>query len=678
MRRFISCSISAAQQRRDAFGETEPYDPDSLGRASDGQSAMSCIFGILRFDGGPVARRDLDRMAAVLGHRGGDGGGVWMDGAVGLGHGLRLITREERFEQQPLRDDGPSGLVLVADLRLDNREALAAALRIGALELAELPDSALLLRAYKKWGTACSAHLLGDFAFAIWDGRARKLVLGRDHLGQRDLVFHRGARGFFFASEPKALWTHPDVPRGLTERGIARMLLHDMSPAPPGEGLFEGIESLHGATIAVVDAEGAIVQNRYWNPAPGPEHLGHDEPYYIEAYRSVLGEAVACRLRRNVAPSGLMLSGGFDSSAIAALSGPVMREKGEKLICASSVMPADYNGDIRHARKWVEACRRQLPHIEVHYLTRDSMNLVDEMESAAIRSQSQVGPYGVIRDKLCELIAQSGARVVMDGLGGDQSLNPRGAAALAHLLAAGRLKRFVRELRHHQRMTCQSLPSTLKQDILTVLLPGVVQFWRAAKRGFPPPWGDEPVAEDFARRMLADDAVDRMRLRGVLLGRLDIRQNMVDGIVRRMSRNSDVMTQGLQRAQPFYDKRVVELALAVPLDLHVKNGRNRYLACRALEEFYPPEFQTRPRNNDDQIPDFQRMIKSAEPHLLAELARMEACEPMRRYFDFAKIRKLLAARGADDHASGGETETHMAIGAFAAARFIRRFRGYNC
>jgi asparagine synthase (glutamine-hydrolysing) len=640
---------------------------------------VSSIFGILHFDGGPVARRDLDRMGGALGHRGGDGGGVWTGGVVGLGQGLRLVTHEDRLERQPLYDQ-TSGLALVADLRLDNREALADALQIGAAALAALPDSALLLGAYKRWGADCAAHLLGDFAFAVWDGPARKLVLGRDHLGQRGLVFHRGERGLVFASEPRALWTHPDVPRGLTERGVARMLLHDMSPQPAGEGLFEGIESLPGAAVAVIDGHGAIVQSRYWTPAPDPRHLGHDEPYYVAAYRSVLGEAVACRLRRNIAPSGLMLSGGFDSSAIAALSGPVMREKGERLICASSVMPADYHGDIRHARKWVEACRRDMPHIDVRYLTREGMNLLDEMEGWMIRNEGRAGPYAVIREKLCGVIAQGGARVVMDGLGGDQGLNPRGGTALAGLLAAGRLRRFAREFRDHQRLTGHSFWRTLKVDLLMVLLPdAIVRLWRGLRRGFSPAWGDEPVAEDFARRMLAADAVDKATLRGASRPPpLDVRRHMVDAFVRRMSRDSgDVMSHGLQRVQPFFDKRVVELALAVPADLHVKNGRNRYLACRALKDLFPPEFQTRSRKNDDQIPDFQRIVKSVERQLLAELERMEACEAMGRYFDFAKIRKLLAARGPDDHASGGERETHMAIGAFVAARFIHRFRGYN-
>jgi len=124
---------------------------------------MSGICGFLRFDGSPVRDSDLDRMVAALGYRGPDRKRTYKDGAVGFGHLLMRVTREDLYDEQPLCK---FGIALVADLRLDNREELAAALGIVADELAALADSALLLRAYLRWGEACAEHLVGDFAFA--------------------------------------------------------------------------------------------------------------------------------------------------------------------------------------------------------------------------------------------------------------------------------------------------------------------------------------------------------------------------------------------------------------------------------------------------------------------------------------------------------------------------------
>jgi asparagine synthase (glutamine-hydrolysing) len=129
----------------------------------------------------------------------------------------------------------------------------------------------------------------------------------------------------------------------------------------------------------------------------------------------------------------------------------------------------------------------------------------------------------------------------------------------------------------------------------------------------------------------------------------------------------------LELTRPFHDKRVVELALAVPQDFYVKNGRNRYLACLALRDVYPPEFQTRGRMNDDEIPDFLRMMKSVEPQLLAEISEMEKSKKLGRYVDFKKIRSLLAARGPDEHNSGWEQETQLAAHGFTVARYLSWF-----
>jgi asparagine synthetase B (glutamine-hydrolysing) len=177
---------------------------------------MSTIFGVLRFDSGVGSDHDLKRMSRALAHRGPDGTKFIVNGPVALGHGLMRVNREDAFEAQPLCDRN-TDIILVADLRLDNREELSSALGLAPTELHDTPDSALLLRAYKQWGEDCGQHLLGDFAFAIWDAIENKLVLGRNHMGQRALHYHRGQDFFVFATEIKALWSYPHVPRVLSD-----------------------------------------------------------------------------------------------------------------------------------------------------------------------------------------------------------------------------------------------------------------------------------------------------------------------------------------------------------------------------------------------------------------------------------------------------------------------------
>src|SRR6185437_15848259 len=272
---------------------------------------MSAIFGLLTFDGEPAAAQHIERIGNSLANRAPDGRKILVDGPVGLGHGLMRVNEEDLYEVQPLQDR-EANITLVADLRLDNREALASVLGLAPAALRNTPDSRLVMLAYKTWGEKCAEHLLGDFVFAIWDGRARKLVLARDHMGQRYVHYHRADNFFVFATDLRALWAYPDVPRLLREDQIGRQLLHAPSPEN-GATIFEEIYGLPGATVMTVAANGAVGSRRYWEPRADPAHENRDEAYYIAAYRRVLGEAVSCRIRRSLRRPGLIYSGGYDS-----------------------------------------------------------------------------------------------------------------------------------------------------------------------------------------------------------------------------------------------------------------------------------------------------------------------------------------------------------------------------
>lgn len=642
---------------------------------------MSAIFGILRFDVGAVAAGDLERMANTLAHRGPDRCKFVVEGPAGLGHGLMRVNREDLYEAQPLHD-AEARLTLAADCRIDNRAELAAVFGIGAQDLPKVPDSALIMRAYKTWGEDCASHLLGDFAFAIWDGAARKLVLARDHMGQRYVHYHHGRDFFVFATEIKALWAVDGVPRRLPDVQVGRLLMQARPPSE-GETAFDGIAGLPGATVMTIDASGAAGRRRYWQPHADPAHCQRDEAYYVAAYRRVLGEAVACRIRRVVRPPGLVFSGGYDSAAIAGLAGPILAGTGHKLIAASSVMPADYRGSIRHARPWVAMCVRDMDHLDVRYVTRDGQSILSGLDRAFAAGGVPASSYHFVTHKLLAALAGGGAQLIMDGHGGDYTLHPRGQAALARFLATFQFRRFAAELRGHLRMSGHSLWRTLKSDVVAMLLPpAVLTLWRAARRGFTPVWSDCPIEPAFARRIVAAGVIGSLKSRGPARPRLDMRQTMTVALQDAMAAAvpglaMEAALLGLEMTRPFHDKRVVELALAIPQNLYVKNGRNRYLACAALKDIYPAEFQTRWRRNDDEIPDFQRMAKTVEPQLLAEIARMERTQDLTQVVDFAKIRALLAARGIDDHSSGWERETQLALHSFTVARYAKWFRGRN-
>ncbi len=635
---------------------------------------MSGICGIFQFDGVPAAARDLDRQLTRLAHLGPDRAKAWSAGPISLGHLMMRINREDAYDAQPLHD---GGLSLVADLRLDNREELGTELSIAAQMLSDMPDSALLLAAYKKWGPDCVNHLVGDFAFAMWDEQKKSLTLGRDHMGQRHVFYYQGDGFFAFAAEIKGLWALPQVPRTLIEARIPQALLFD-ERADAAATDYVGIRALAAGSVLTIGGDGVISTRRYWEPHADPAHEGRDEAYYIETYRKVLSEAVACRLRRATTSAGLFMGGGFDSSAICALAGPVVSAQGRKFIAVSSVMPEDYRGTIKHARRWCEMCRCHMPHLDIRYVTRENLDVFTFMERGFLSGDNTHSPNRPATHAMFAEIAAAGARIVMDGHGGDYTINPRGHNALVRMLRKRQFRRFASEFGAMRRHLGQSVKQTFVRNVLLPMVPASwMGVWIRHRNGLALFGPTMPVA----RRIIeARSRKARSRFQRRSGGSLRV------GMERALRGQQNVPVQaysiagaahGLEFTQPFHDKRVVEFGLAIPEELYVKNGKTRYLARAALKDLYPPEFQNRPPGNDDLGPDFLMMAKRTEPRVLAEIDRMEKAGYLSRYFDFPRMRAMLTRRTIEQHASGNEYDTRQAMLAFIAARYIEWFRGEN-
>src|SRR5215472_4445152 len=199
---------------------------------------MTAVAGLWHFDG-PDAADGCARMLAAQKLYGPDDGAQWSEGGLALGLRLMRMLPEDAFDDQPLIG-GTGRFVLVADVRLDNRGELTEALGIPLSQARNLCDAAILLAAFERWDEACLDRLVGDYAFTLWDGARRQLLLVRDPLGQRPLHYHRGNKFFAFASMPKGLHALPDVPYAPDEARVAEFLT--LIPETGTQSYFLGIE----------------------------------------------------------------------------------------------------------------------------------------------------------------------------------------------------------------------------------------------------------------------------------------------------------------------------------------------------------------------------------------------------------------------------------------------------
>jgi asparagine synthase (glutamine-hydrolysing) len=226
----------------------------------------------------------------------------------------------------------------VADVRLDNRDDLAAELGLTSAETQLLCDAAILLEAFTHWGEGALTRLVGDFAFVLWDSRDRRFLLARDFLGQRPLYYHSGRDFFAFASMPKGLHALAEVPYRPDELLVAELLVRIPQRGP--RSFFADIARVEPGHVVTV-TRGGSASRRYWRPQrPNGTRLSRSD--YVEGLRHHLDQATQSRLRGVNGAVATHLSAGFDSSMVTATAARLLAPRGGKVIAFTAVPRAGY------------------------------------------------------------------------------------------------------------------------------------------------------------------------------------------------------------------------------------------------------------------------------------------------------------------------------------------------
>ncbi|HUD71251.1 MAG TPA: asparagine synthase (glutamine-hydrolyzing), partial [Dongiaceae bacterium] len=273
---------------------------------------MCGIAGFLNHDGRPAERDILVAMTRSIAHRGPDGEGFHLDGALGLGHRRLSIVDLATGDQPMTSPDGKAWVVFNGEIY--NFVELRRDLETRGHRFATHSDTETILHLYEEHGPEAVRHLRGMFAFALYDPDRRRLLLARDRVGIKPLYYHDGPGGLVFASEIKALLRHPRVPRDLDTTAISDYLTLMYVPGPGSA--FRAIRRLPPAHYLVVEG-GRVTLRQYW--ALPEETEERSEPAWREALDATLKEAVRIHMRSDV-PVGALLSGGIDSSLVVALA----------------------------------------------------------------------------------------------------------------------------------------------------------------------------------------------------------------------------------------------------------------------------------------------------------------------------------------------------------------------
>ncbi|MGI6852227.1 asparagine synthase-related protein [Mesorhizobium sp. 1B3] len=554
---------------------------------------MSGIAAILERAGErPVSAAAMQALLQIMRHRARDGAAQWSAREVALGL-AQLHTTLFEPEEPCLEDD----MAISADVRLDNRDDLVEAL---GLSNRTLSDSRLVLAAYRRWGEDCPNHLLGDFAFVIWDGKRKLAFCARDHFGVKPIYYLLNEERLVVASEAKAILGSTNLSPRLDERHIAAILAGFVDETDATHYL--GINRLPPAHALAVTAD-KIRLWRYWDLEPVSPPSGQD---HADRFLELFDAAVAARMRGTKA-IGAMLSGGLDSSSIAMIAGRRhLASCGRKLTTFSLAFDQASGMD---ERPFIDAVLAKGHFGPAFVPVRDHApfagfeTMLREQEGIFLATGLSVSR------QLYALAADKGLRVLLDGHGGDEVVS-HGYGFLQELAKSGRWIALRRELRAY----ADTYGDDRDRLFLTFfnnygpgrhLQPLLRMAHRARSRLIPsqsvtphsPAWR-RFVNPDFASRTDLSERIGKhtRQSREASLSEATHHRWLISspGIAHSFEvLDKAAAATGIEPRYPFWDKRLVEFCVGLPASEKLSDGWSRHVLRRAMDEILPAEVQWR-------------------------------------------------------------------------------------
>lgn len=629
---------------------------------------MCGLAGIVAARDTRVDERVLLAMRDAQTHRGPDAAGLHVGEGVGLGH-RRLSIIDLAHGQQPMLD-AAAGLVLVYNGELYNFRELKAELEAAGVAFETRSDTEVLLRAWQRWGEHCLPKLVGMFAFAVWDMRARRIFLARDPIGIKPLHYGFTRTGdLAFASELKGLLAHPGVAREVDPAALDDYMAFGYVPDP--KCIFKGIRKLPaGHWLSWRAGEAAPVPQQYWDvPFATDASLGEADA--VAELRTRLDAAVASQMIADV-PLGAFLSGGVDSSAVVASMSRATPEPVRT--CSIGFAHAAFDETV-YAR--AVAARLHTRHFE-QTVDADDFALLDTL--AGIYDEPFADSSALPTYRVCQL-ARTQVTVALSGDGGDEdfagyrryrlhaaesrlrarlplglrkpvfglagSVYPKADWAPRPLRAKTTLQSLARDDVAAYFASVTTTPSSLRRQLYSARFGADLQGYDALD-----------VFREHARHAPTDDAV-------ALAQYLDFKTWLPGDILTKVDRAS--MAHSLEVRVPLLDHHFVAWASSLPRNLTLHGSVGKYVFKKALEPELPHEVLYRAKMGFSvPLAAWLRGPLAARTRAALTSGAIASCG----WFDAGVLERLLR-----QHASGRRDHSATLWKLLMLDAFLRRLQG---
>lgn len=603
---------------------------------------MCGIVGKIHFDPGrSVAREQIERMTESLHHRGPDDSGIWIDGNVGLGHRRLSIIDLSPSGRNPMsNEDGTIWIVYNGEVY--NFRELRPELEARGHKFRSHTDTEVVLHAYEEYGTQCLQRLRGMFAFAIWDGRRRQLLLARDRLGVKPLFYSVDGSSFLFGSEIKSILASGEVDATPDAASIHQFLLWQCI-ASPKTG-YAQIKKLPPASVLTWQEGGEVRIERYWNLRYNPSKEIRAEELTGQV-RDMVQEATEIRLVADV-PLGLFLSGGIDSACVLAAARKALPGKIKTFSVRFGHKDFDESPFARLLAKHFDTDHHELE------VTPEAIQLLPQM--AALFDEPFADSSAIPTYFLSRYTSQH-VKVALSGDGGDEAFGGyQRYLALKGMIFASRIpgNRLLKWLRPLlPRRPVGRSKQRYVRELLQILGRSPREQYRAIFLGM---MGEERwrsfYNEGFLQSVQDADSGNFLFGWDTACGPDELSRAMASDTLSYIPEDLNVkvdicsMASSLEVRSPFLDHKLVEFCAQIPSSLKIHHATQKYILKKAFSRELPAEILNRGKAG------FAVPISEWFRHELRDYARDTLLTPNNRVaeiFQMDKIKMML-----DEHASG--------------------------
>jgi asparagine synthase (glutamine-hydrolysing) len=604
---------------------------------------MSAILGYFKTNKSKIEESKLNEMKYPIKQWGPENSSNWLNENIGLGQLLSYNTPEAKFEKLPLTDLS-GNLILVSRARIDNRDELSKIFGFPANELSTIPDSRFIMEAFKKWGKECVDHLLGDWAFAIWDKQKKELFVARDHHGNTGLFYYHSNNMFVFSSSIKSLLALKEIPKEINELFVTKVLVS--WPRDGEETAYKNIYRLPPAHHLTISAEKFEIK-RYWYLENTPLlHLNSPEEYY-EQFLEIYQNAVKVRLRSE-RPVAATLSGGLDSGSVCALAAEELKKRGQRLHCFSSVPKYDISSlDLGKTRfgdetSFIKATADYSGNIDVELLSAQNISVLDgiykKLEVHCEPGHAAANFYWIT--EIMEQAKEKGFGTLLTGQGGNATISWKGGGGMAGF------SEIISQFHHNEISSLMAIKSLIKKTT-----PSIIDFLINIRKTNSPWNSYSAINLNYAKEI----GLKRLMKKSGHDPLFRKKKNPLDSRIKLIKPGRNQMgslwqnngsNYGIEVRDPTIDKQLMQFCLSVPDAYYWSKEYDRFLLRKSLSGHLPGDVLWN-KKRGLQSADIYLRIRENEKEIESTLKEIDDAKKLNRMLDLPKMESILSGSSTD-------------------------------